>query len=290
MNYGGNGDKGKASKRFGKWLPVGDENAASPFEMLRDKIDNGMARTTVLRLRSVLAMAIDQALLEGLVNRNVASIVRAPRGGTVPQGRSLDQDEARALLTAAKGTRLEAAFVVMLMVGLRPGEALGLRWTDFDPDTGTLRIERSLKRERGQLRLGTTKTRKSRRIIALPTAAVVSLTNHRRRQARERLRAGAEWNDLGLIFPTAVGTLLDPSNFRREFNQVCKKAGLGHWHPHELRHSAVSLLSASGVSIELVADLMGHSTTRTTEAVYRHSVLPTAGGAVEAMDLMFPVD
>jgi integrase len=68
------------------------------------------------------------------------------------------------------------------------------------------------------------------------------------------------------------------------------RAGLGHWHPHELRHSAVSLLSASGVSIELVADVMGHSTTRTTEAVYRHSVLPTAGGAAQAMDYMFPED
>ena len=270
--------------------PLAKLTPAEVVETLREKIDGGMARNTVLRLRSVLAVAIDHALLEGLVNRNVASIVRAPRGGTVPQGRSLDHDEARALLSAAKGTRLEAAFVVMLMFGLRPGEALGLMWTDFDPTAGTLRIERSLKRERGQLRLGTTKTRKSRRAIALPAAAVASLAKHRRRQARERLRAGAEWNDLGLIFSTTVGSLLDPSNFRREFNRVCRDAGLGHWHPHELRHSAVSLLSASGVSIELVADVMGHSTTRTTEAVYRHSVLPTAGGAAQAMDRMFPED
>ena len=154
--------------------------------------------------------------------------------------------------------------------GPRPGAALGLMWSGFDPTSSTLRIERSLKRERGQLRLGPTKTRKSRRAIALPAAAVASLAKHRRRQASERLRAGSEWNDLGFIFPTTVGTLLDPSNFRREFNRVCKEAGLGHWHPHELRHSAVSLLSAAGVSIELVAAVMGHSTTRTTEAVYRH--------------------
>ena len=257
-------------------------------DMLREKVADGMARNTILRLRSVLAMALDHALLEGLIGRNVASIVRAPRGGSVPQGRSLDHNEALALLAQAKGTRLEAAFVLMLMVGLRPGEALGLMWTDFDPDAGTLRIERSLKRERGQLRLGDTKTHKSRRAIALPAAVVTALGKHRRRQARERLKAGTEWQDLGLIFPTSVGSLLDPSNFRREFSRICKDAGLGHWHPHELRHSAVSLLSASGVSIERVADVMGHSTTRTTETVYRHSVLPTASGAVEAMDSMFP--
>ena len=89
------------------------------------------------------------------------------------------------------------------------------------------------------------------------------------------------------MFATAAGTLYDPSNFRREFNVVCSAAGLGRWHPHELRHSALSLLSASGVPLELVADVMGHQTTRTTEAVYRHTVLPAAGGAVEAMDRMF---
>ena len=82
-------------------------------------------------------------------------------------------------------------------------------------------------------------------------------------------------------------TLLDPSNFRREFNRVCAGAELGHWHPHELRHSAVSLLSSSGVPIELVADVMGHAMTRTTEVIYRHQVLPTAEGAMQAMDTMF---
>ena len=78
-----------------------------------------------------------------------------------------------------------------------------------------------------------------------------------------------------------------PNNFRREFNRIFAKAGLSDWHPHELRHSAVSLLSAAGVPIENVADVMGHTTTRTTEAVYRHSVLPTATGAAAAMEGLF---
>ncbi|HUP75551.1 MAG TPA: tyrosine-type recombinase/integrase [Acidimicrobiales bacterium] len=260
---------------------------ADVVEMLRAKISAGMARNTVMRLRSILASALDQALIEGLVVRNVAAITKPPKGGTVPHGRSLDVAEARALLKAAKGSRLEAAFVTMLMLGLRPGEALGLRWEDLDTSAGTLRVERALKRERGALLLGPTKTRRSRRALGVPSPVIKALAVHRRRQAKERLRAGPAWQDNDLIFPTALGTLLDPSNFRREFNRVCTAADLGHWHPHELRHSAVSLLSASGVPIELVADVMGHTTTRTTEAIYRHNVLPTATGAVQAMDNMF---
>ncbi|MEP6658842.1 MAG: tyrosine-type recombinase/integrase [Acidimicrobiales bacterium] len=256
-------------------------------EMLRDRISAGMARNTVMRLRSVLSAALDHAVLEGLVARNVASITRPPKGGTVPHGRSLDLAEAQALLRAAEGSRLEVAFVTMLMLGRRPGETLGLVWSDFDPGAKTLSIQRSLKRERGALILGTTKTRRSRRVLALPAPVANALASHRRRQAKERLRAGSAWQDTGLIFSTSIGTLVDPNNFRREFGRVCAAAGFGHWHPHELRHSAVSLLSASGVSIERVADVMGHATTRTTEAVYRHNVLPTANGAVDAMEQLF---
>ncbi|MGE0729444.1 MAG: tyrosine-type recombinase/integrase [Acidimicrobiia bacterium] len=256
-------------------------------EFLRHKLDSGLARNSVMRIRSVLSAALDQAVLEGLVTRNVAALIRMPRRGARPEGRALTADQALALLAAARGRRLEAAYITMLMVGLRPGEILGLQWPDLDPDNRTLRIDRSLKRERGQLILGDTKTRRSRRVVGLPTPVLGALTAHRRRQAKERLALGPAWAEGDLIFPTNVGTPLDPANFRREFSAICHAAGLGHWHPHELRHSAVSLLSAAGVPLEAVADVMGHHTTRTTEAVYRHRVLPAATGAVQAMDDLF---
>lgn len=267
--------------------PLVKLSPAEVAEFLRAKIDAGMARNSVLRLRSVLVTALDHAILEGLLVRNVASLVRPPKGGSTPEGRALDEEQARAFLRAASGRRLEAAFVLMLMVGLRPGEVLSLEWPDLDADAGVLHVERSLKRERGELKLGPTKTKRSRRVVALPEPVLAALAAHRRRQAKERLAAGPAWPDPPLMFATSAGTLYDPSNFRREFNVICAAAGLGRWHPHELRHSAVSLLSASGVPLELVADVMGHQTTRTTEAVYRHTVLPAAGGAVEAMDRMF---
>lgn len=260
---------------------------ADVAELLRAKATAGMAKSSLARLRSVLVAALAHAVLEGLVVRNVAALVRGPRGAG-PDGRSLTHEEALALLRTTKGERLEAAFVTTLVLGLRPGEVLGLRWDDVDEANAVLHIRSSLKRERNQLRIGETKTRKSRRALALPRPVLQVLKAHRRRQAKERIAAGPEWRDEGLVFCTTLGTPIDPSNFRREFTRVTKAAGLGHWHPHELRHSAVSLLSAAGVPIEVVADVMGHSTTRTTEAVYRHTVVPATTGAREAMERLFP--
>jgi integrase len=86
---------------------------------------------------------------------------------------------------------------------------------------------------------------------------------------------GEHWADLDLVFPTSRGTLLDPANLRRALRTVTEKAGLGRWHPHELRHSAASLLSATGVALEEVADVLGHASTRVTSATYRHRTTPT---------------
>ena len=80
------------------------------------------------------------------------------------------------------------------------------------------------------------------------------------------------------------GTPVDPRNFYRVLSAVARRAGLGHWHPHELRHSAASILLNSGVPLEMVADVLGHASIRTTKDIYGH-VLPGAKViAAEAMD------
>lgn len=262
---------------------------ADVAELLRTKTEAGMAKSSVGRLRSVLVAALAHAVLEGLVGRNVAALVRGPRG-EVPDGRSLTVEQARAFLTAAKGERLEAAYATMLMLGLRPGEVLGLTWADVDLKGRRLQVNRSLKLERGELRLGAPKTRRSRRALVLPKPVISALRAHRRRQVQERIGAGPGWEDLDLVFPTSVGTLIDPSNFRRHLSAVTQRAGLGHWHPHELRHSAASLLSAAGLRLEEIADVLGHSSTRMTGDVYRHAVLPAVSAGVRSMEQLFDAE
>src|SRR5205814_7783578 len=110
----------------------------------------------------------------------------------------------------------------------------------------------------------------------------------RRRQADEQLATGALWKEHGLAFATKLGTPLDPGNVRRQFKAVCRAAGIGEdWAPRELRTSFVSLLSASGVPVEEIARLAGHSSSRTTEVIYRKEIRPVLVKGAEVMDQLF---
>jgi integrase len=95
---------------------------------------------------------------------------------------------------------------------------------------------------------------------------VEALREHRARQDAQRAALGEHWQENGRVFTTGFGTLLDPANLRRSLRQVTDRAGLGRRHPHELRHSAASLLSAAGVPLEEVADVLGHVSTRVTSS------------------------
>jgi len=254
--------------------------------LLRSKLRSGLSHSSVTRIRAVLVQALRHGERYGHVTRNVAQIVDLPRAPAC-NGRALTVEQASKLLEAAKGERLEAAIVSGLMLGLRPGELLGLSWSDVDLKVGRLTVRRSLKREGTILRLGDPKTPRSVRTLDMPTSLVRSLKRHRTRQARERLRAGSLWSEAGLVFSSEVGTAIDPSNLRRSFARITERAGLGHWHPHELRHSAASLLSHSGVPIEEVADVLGHTNPRTTAQIYRHRITASIGSAAAPMENLF---
>ena len=135
---------------------------------------------------------------------------------------------------------------------------------------------------------GDTKTERSRRTLALPAAAVQALHAWSDSQADERLAAGDDWQDTGLVFTTHHGTALDAANVRKMFKRVATAAGIGdRWTPRELRTSFVSLLSHHGVSIEEIARLVGHASTRTTEIVYRRELPPVITTGAEIMDELF---
>lgn len=258
-------------------------------DLLKAMVKDGYKRNTVMRVRSVLAAIVNQACAEGYTERNVVKLVPLPKAPEA-KGRSLTLVEAKTLLDVAESHPLGAAVVLMTMTGLRPGEALGLRWEDVDLEAGVLHVRQALKqRTKGRsLQLGSLKTPRSRRSIALPAQVSAALRTHRARQAEQRLRAGESWDDLGLVFTIASGKPIDPRNFRRTFTRITKSAGLGHWTPKELRHTAVSLLSHAGVPIEQVGDVVGHDGVRMTATTYRHAVVPTVKTGAVAMDRLLP--
>ena len=118
--------------------------------------------------------------------------------------------------------------------------------------------------------------------------AAEALRGLRDSQAHEKALAGERWQDSGLVFTTHRGTALDAGNVRKMFKRVCTAAGTGDsWTPRELRTSFVSLMSHHGVSIEEIAHLVGHASTRTTEVVYRWELRPVITTGAEIMDDLF---
>jgi len=179
------------------------------------------------------------------------------------------------------GGRLEALFVLAFTLGLRPGELRTLTWDHVDLGKGIIHVWRSARRD------GDTKTPKSRRSLQLPRRAIAALQAHKTRQARERLAAGAMWQDNNLVFCNEDGRRYTSRALNWRFSRMTKRAGIGHWHAHEGRHTAVSIMSHNGVPIQEISDTVGHKSTHVTETVYRHVIVPAIRGGATVMDDVF---
>jgi integrase len=232
---------------------------------------------TVAIAHNALTRAIRHAEGRDLVRRNVAALIDSPKGQAGRPSHALTLDQAQRLLKTAgnlKKYRLGAYVSLCLLTGMRTEEARALTWDHVDLDgqpDATPPVPPSVAVWRSVRQHGDTKTRKSRRTLALPQASVDALRAHRRVQVADQLAAGGVWQDHGLVFSSRIGTPLDAANIRRQFREITDAAGLGRgWTPQELRHAFVSLLSASGTPVEEIARLAGHSSTRTTEVIYRN--------------------
>lgn len=252
-----------------------------------------LSTRTLRGIRSVLLRSLKRAQARDMVKRNVVQLCDVPQGRAGRPSKSLTLEQAIAVLKAAETSPLRAYIVLSLLIGARTEEMRALRWARVDlvgkldadpPVPPSIEIWRSVRAT------GDTKTRKSRRTLALPQRAVEALAAHGETQNKMRDRYGLDWTDDDLVFETRTGTELDAANVRREYRSVAKAAGLNpkEWTPRELRHSFVSLLSDSGMPIEQISRLVGHSSTAVTERVYRHQIRPVIEGGAEAMDRIFP--
>ena len=168
--------------------------------------------------------------------------------------------------------RLEALFVLSITLGLRPGELRKLSWNHVDVENEVIHVWRSASRT------GDVKTPKSKRSLVLPKRAVAALQAHKKRQAAERLAAGAAWQDNNLVFCHEDGRMYTSDALNWRFSKMTKRAGIGHWHAHEGRHTAVSIMSSNGVPLQEISDTVGHKSTHVTETVYRHVIVPAIRG------------
>jgi integrase len=240
--------------------------------LLNHKRESGLSPRTVQYIHSIVRRALGQAERWGMVPRNVARLVSSPH---VPQANisPLSPVEAKQLLAAVHEDRLSALYTVALAVGLRQSEALGLRWQDVNIEAGTVSVRVTLQRQDGQYVLVQPKTERSRRTIKLPEVCIDALRNHQERQTVERVLAGSEWQEWGLVFTAGDGSPLSRMSVTHRFQRVLADSGIAKHRFHDLRHTCATLLLAQGVALRVVMETLGHSQMSTTADIYAH-VLP----------------
>lgn len=244
-----------------------------------------LSRSEIRRARFTLARALRWGQRKGLVHANAAELADLPATPEPKDGRALTADELRRLLAATAGTRYHALWVAMAGLGLRPGEARALSWDDLDLDAGIVHVRQALTVHDGRHVIGDVKTPKSRRSLAMPAPVIDAFRAHRKSQAAERLALGAGWPPewSGLVFVTETGRPYDANHARRDLARFARKAKVGAVRPYDLRHTAATLMAASGARLESVADVLGHTGLTLARTVYVHATGPTVAHAVAPM-------
>lgn len=252
-----------------------------------------LSTETLHRTHACLNRVVRRAMARDLVRRNVVELAEVPTGLGGRPSKSLTPEQVDDVLTKTGTDRMHNYIVLSLLTGGRTEELRALRWDHVHLDgypqhvpplPPYVEVWRSVRIG------GDTKTRRSRRTLALPARCVDALRKQKALQAADRLAAGEDWHESGLVFTTKLGTAMDAANVRRDFRRALK---LVHgfepdeWTPRELRHSFVSVLSDAGVPLEEISRLVGHSGTTVTELVYRHQLKPVIQTGATVMDQLF---
>lgn len=265
-------------------IPISKLSPQSVSAFLKSKHDDGISAE---HLRRVLRAALSDAVRWDLIPRNVASLAACPKRSKA-EIRYLDPDQARQFLDAIKGHQHEALYTTALAVGIRLGEALGLKWTDLDLQSGTLTIRRQIQRVHGKLQFVDPKTSNARRTIPLPEFAVKALQSlWVRQQLEDKELSGEKWQDHGLVFTSSIGTPCDERNVRRSLTKILCTNGLPKLRFHDLRHSCATLLLSQGTDPRTIMQTLGHSQISLTLNTYSHVIPALQREAADRMQTMF---
>jgi integrase len=206
---------------------------------------------------------------EETISRNVAALIRLP----TPRKRKRhwwSVDQARQFLESARrdDDMLYAAYVLVLVLGLRRGEVLGLTWELIDLDGGELYVGEQVQRVGGQLIRRQVKTESSEAPLPLPDLCVAALRLRQEQQAADRVAAGRVWQEMGLVFTTRHGTPFEPRNFNRSFDRRIIKAQVPKITVHGTRKTCGSLLAVLDVHPRVAMQILRHSKIAVTMEIY----------------------
>ena len=235
-----------------------------------------------------LSQALDYAVKRHIVYVNVCGTVSPPRVAS-KKADVWDTAEVRRFLDSVTDENLSPLWHLLVLEGMRRGEALGLRWSDVNWERGTAHIVQTVapdKSNRGEpIIQDRTKTKTSARTVRLTPDTIAHLKEHRKRQAERRLAAAA-WADHDLIVCTGKGTPINPNNVTRSFDAIVKRAGLRRIRVHDLRHTHATMLLRSGVHPKVVSERLGHASIAITLDTYSHVLPDSQDAAADAMSAL----
>ncbi|MEU8227093.1 site-specific integrase [Kribbella sp. NPDC048915] len=260
--------------------------------------DNGAKPGTAHQAHRTIRTALGEAAKRGaLTADNPAEKANPPRLDLEEEDEvdPYTLGEIKAILAEAGKRRNHVRWAIALALGLRQGEALGLKWSDIDLDAGVLRVRRSLNRPKykhgcdngscgrspgrcaarqlARPQTSPTKSRAGRRTIGLPSELTEILRQHWKEQAAERVTARQLWKDEGWVFAKRTGEALSPNMDFREWKDILAAAGIREGRLHDARHTAATVLLLLGVPERAVMDVMGWSSSSMVKR-YQHITAP----------------
>lgn len=254
-----------------------------------------MSAKTVSNVVVMLSVSLKQAVNNGLINKNVASLVSKPK----IERKEIDyltMSEQLKFNTITVSHKLGFMFEFCLATGLRQSELLGLRWEDVDELLGQIKIRNTLMRRRDFDQEATTKTKivkgkpktdSGYREIPLPSAIIAKLKRHKAIQDEEETSAGTAWENTGYVFVNEIGKTLDPRKVLKVFHDLLKKAGLKRRGLHALRHTFATRAIEAGMDYKTLSEILGHKDVATTLKLYVHSDMDEKKKKMEKLNFLY---
>ena len=259
------------------------------------------ASKSVETIRSVMCSIYSSAERRGDIEKNPMRRTEPPRFDPFEKKKRhpiWTDKERKEVITKTSGTEFETYLYLVLSTGIRLGETLGLMWSDFDFDSGTMIIQRTLRATtsfradgatKSELVFNTPKTPDSFRFLQLQPAVLQSLHLHHMKQQLMKDEAGKSWKENDLVFCKPDGSPINPSTYRGQYQRFLKQIGVRYIAPHDIRHTFAMTLMENNATIEQVQQAMGHSDTKTTKNVYARDVPVLGHQAVALMtSILFP--
>jgi integrase len=228
-----------------------------------------LSPSTIRRVHAVLRSALNSAVKRRLIPYSPAEHIElAPENPKRPKPWTAEQ--CQTFLRDIADDRLANLYHLILVTGMRRGEAIGLRWEDVDLEGQCLFVVQQITEVHGHSVVGTPKTRRGTRLVPIDDNTIALLRRHHEAQDVEHVAWGPAWNDAGLVFTREDGRPLRPEYATRHFQALAKTAGLPAIRLHDLRHTNASLALQAGVDMKVVSERLGHSQMSITADLYTH--------------------